>query len=59
MEAFGNAFSTDSRVVSYKYNDALDYYLDNVLTYKISKVDLVFYDSSKLKDKINYMSRVL
>lgn len=59
VEVFGNAFSTAYGVVSYKYSDALDYYLDNVVLDKIAKIDLAFYDSSKMRNKLNYVTRVM
>ena len=44
---------TVSDYLSFKYNDAIDYYLDNVMIDKVSSVDLAFFDSSDLNDKLN------
>lgn len=44
---------TVSGFVSFKYNDAIDYYLDNVMIDKVSSIDLAFFDSSDLNDKLN------
>ena len=42
-----------SQYVQYKYNDAIQYYLDNLMVDKMASVDLAFFDSSKLQDKMN------
>ncbi len=44
---------TISNFISFKYNDAIDYYLDNVMIDKVSAIDLAFFDSSDLNDKLN------
>ena len=44
---------TVSDYLSFKYNDAIYYYLDNVMIDKVSSVDLAFFDSSDLNDKLN------
>lgn len=44
---------TISDFVSFKYNDAINYYLDNVMIDKVSTIDLAFFDSSTLNDKLN------
>lgn len=44
---------TISEFVSFKYNDAIQYYLDNLMIDKVASVDLAFFDSSDLKDKLN------
>lgn len=44
---------TISDFVSFKYNDAINYYLDNVMIDKVSSIDLAFFDSSDLNDKLN------
>ncbi len=46
-------FDAVSSFVSFKYNDAIDYYLDNVMIDKVSSIDLAFFDSSDLNDKLN------
>lgn len=42
-----------SKFVQYKYNDAIQYYLDNLMVDKMASVDLAFFDSSHLQDKMN------
>ncbi len=44
---------TISEFISFKYNDAINYYLDNVMIDKVSSIDLAFFDSSNLNDKLN------
>lgn len=44
---------TISDFVSFKYNDAINYYLDNVMIDKVSSIDLAFFDSSNLNDMLN------
>ncbi len=46
-------FDTISEFISFKYNDAIQYYLDNLMIDKVTSIDLGFYDSSDLKDKLN------
>lgn len=41
-----------SKYVNYRYNDEINYYLDNMLVNKISNIDLSFYDSSILNNKM-------
>ena len=43
---------TVSEFVSFKYNDAIEYYLENVMIDKVSTIDLAFFDSSELNDKL-------
>ena len=43
---------TVSDYVSFKYNDDINYYLDNVMIDKVSSIDLAFFDSSDLNDKM-------
>lgn len=38
--------------VDFKYNDAIKYFMDNLMIDKASSVDLAFFDSSDLKDKL-------
>ena len=38
--------------VKFKYNDAIKYFMDNLMIEKASSVDLAFFDSSDLKDKL-------
>ncbi len=44
---------TLSEYITYRYNDAINYYLDNVMIDKVSSIDLAFFDSSDLNDKLN------
>lgn len=44
---------TISDFVSFKYNDAIQYYLDNLMVDRVSSVDLAFFDSSDMKDQLN------
>lgn len=46
-------FDTVSDLVSFKYNDAINYYLDNAMIDKVSAIDLAFFDSSDLNDKLD------
>lgn len=41
-----------SEFVSFKYNDAINYYLDNMMIDKVALIDLAFFDSSDLNDKL-------
>lgn len=43
---------TLSDLVSFKYNDMINYYLDNMMIDKVSSIDLAFFDSSDLNDKL-------
>lgn len=49
----GKLLDTVSEFVAYKYNDAIQYYLDNLMIEKVAAMDLAFFDSSDLKDKLN------
>lgn len=42
-----------SNYVSFKYNDAINFYLDNVMIDKVSDIDIAFFESSDLNDKLN------
>ena len=42
-----------SDLISFKYNDEIQYYLDNLMVDKTASVDLSFFDSSDLKDTLN------
>jgi len=44
---------TISEYIVFKYNDAINYYLDNIMIEKVSGIDLAFFDSSDLQDKLN------
>ncbi len=44
---------TISDLITFKYNDAINYFLDNLMIDKISTIDLAFFDSSDLNDKLN------
>lgn len=44
---------TVSDLVSFKYNDSINYYLDNAMIDKVSAIDLAFFDSSDLNDKLD------
>lgn len=41
-----------SKYINYRYNDEINFYLDNRLVDKISNIDLSFYDSSILNNKM-------
>jgi len=43
---------TSYSFVKFKYNDAIKYFMDNLMIEKASSVDLAFFDSSDLKDKL-------
>lgn len=43
-----------SHYITYKYNDKVDIFLENIMIEKFSEVDLAFYDSSKLQDKLSH-----
>lgn len=49
----GKLLDKASEFVSFQYNDAIEYYLDNVMIDTASAVDLAFFDSSDLKDKLD------
>ena len=50
---FTKIISTYGLIISYRYNDEIDYYLDNVIIDRTVKADLAFFDSSELKDRLN------
>lgn len=41
-----------NQFVNYKYADAVGYYLDNYVVNKVSSIELAFYDSSSLHNKL-------
>ncbi len=45
-------FETTKKLIAYKYNDAIDYYFDNLLIDKIAEADLSYFDSSTLSDQM-------
>lgn len=44
-----------NNIISYKYNDEIDYYIDNILISTIAKMDLAFFDSSTQADKLAHV----
>lgn len=50
---FEKVMDTASQFIAYKYNDEISYYMDNLMVDKVSSVDLAFFDSSDLQDKMN------
>ena len=44
---------TVSNYIVFKYEDEINYYLDNVMVDRVSAVDLGFFDCSDLKDQVN------
>lgn len=42
-----------SHYIEYKYNDKVNYYVENLLLEQFAAVDLGFYDSSEYRDKLN------
>lgn len=59
IQLIQSIFSSIEKVVSYKYNDEVSYYLDNILIDKMAHIDLAYFDSSKLKDKMNYTAQMM
>lgn len=51
--------NTFQKVVAYKYNDEIDYYIDNILIDTTIQADLAFFDSSKLQDKLNHVAGLM
>ena len=49
MQALGRI----SEYVGFKYNDRITIFIENIMIEKFAEVDLAFYDSSKLMDKLN------
>ncbi len=47
-----NILEKISEFISFRYNDEVNYYLDNLMVDKVSKVDLSFFDSSDANDKL-------
>lgn len=45
--------NTYQQIISYKYNDEIDYYVDNLLIDTVVNADLAFFDSSKQQDNLN------
>lgn len=50
-------FGNTHKLIAYKYNDAIDYYFDNLLIDKISGADLSYFDSSTLSDQMQNASK--
>lgn len=44
-----------NQIIEYKYNDEIDYYIDNILISATAKVDLAFFDSSTQADRVNHV----
>ena len=42
-----------SQYVTYKYNDRVNIFIENIMIEKFTEVDLAFYDSSKLQDMLS------
>lgn len=42
-----------SQYIEYKYNDKVNYYVENLLLEQFAAVDLGFYDSSEYRDRLN------
>ena len=59
IQLIQSVFSSINKVVSYKYNDEVSYYLDNILIEKMAHIDLAYFDSSELKDKMNYTAQMM
>ena len=47
------------QIVTYKYNDEVNYYIDNLMIDKVSSIDLAFFDSSDLNDKLQNSRNIL
>lgn len=45
-------FGTVKKLITYKYNDEIDYFFDNLLIDKIAKTDLSYFDSSSRSDQM-------
>lgn len=54
-----NILNTVITKVSYKYNDEIAYYVDNLLVDKISGAPMAFFDSSKLADNLMNTTRYM
>ncbi len=54
-----NILNTVITKVSYKYNDEIAYYVDNLLVDKISGAPMSFFDSSKLADNLMNTTRYM
>lgn len=54
-----NILNTAITKVSYKYNDEIAYYVDNLLVDKISGAPMEFFDSSKLADNLMNTTRYM
>lgn len=46
-------------LIKYKYDDAVEVYLDNMMVRKISGIDLAFFDDSELGDQVAHSWRIL
>jgi len=51
---FRSILSSLTKIINYKYNDEVKYYLDNLLVDKMSQIDLAYFDSHMLRDKMMY-----
>jgi len=44
-----------SQYITYKYNDRVNIFIENLMLDKFAEVDLAFYDSSKHRDKLSHI----
>ena len=47
------------KLILYKYNDEIDYYIDNILIDYILNEEISFFDSSDSKDKLNHVTSIM
>lgn len=54
LELVMHLISKFDTYVSIRYSDALQFYIENIMMEKTSRVDLSFFDSAKMGDKVMY-----
>lgn len=47
------------KLIDFKYQDQISFYLDNLMVEKVSNIELAFFDSSTLKDTLDHSWKVL
>ena len=47
------------KLIDYKYQDQISYYLDNLMVEKVSGIELAFFDSSTMKNTLDHSWKVL
>ena len=56
---FDKLMTTIQQIVSYKYNDEIDYYIDNYQISLIAHMNMSYFDSSQFKDKMSHFTSIM